>query len=75
MSVSLTAPLLFGLFSSRPSARAAFLSAVSGILTTVILQFGNQGKGFWLFNAQSTGIVAATFVMLVMMYAFPAEKD
>lgn len=75
MSVSLTAPLLFGLFSKRPTTKAAFLSAVSGILTTVILQFANQGKGFWLFNAQSTGIVAAIFVMLIMMYTFPAKAN
>jgi SSS family solute:Na+ symporter len=74
MSVSLTAPLLFGLFSRRPDARAAFMSAIAGILTTVILQFGNQGQGFWLFNAQSTGIVIAISVMLIMMYAFPAKR-
>jgi SSS family solute:Na+ symporter len=73
MSVSLTAPLLFGLFSQRPTAKAAFMSAVSGILTTVMLQIGNQGKGIWLFNAQSTGIAMAIFFMLLMMYVFPAK--
>lgn len=75
MSVSLTAPLLFGLFSRRPTTRAAFLSAVFGILTTVILQFGNQGKGFWLFNAQSTGIVVSILIMLLIMYAFPKKTE
>ena len=72
MSVSLTAPLLFGLFSKRPSVAAAFSSAISGIILTVYLQFCNMGKGLWILNAQSTGIVFAMAIMLLMMYFYPA---
>lgn len=74
MSVSLTAPLLFGLFSRRPSVTAAFLCAVSGIIVTVLLQFGNAGKGIWILNAQSTGILLSMVIMIVMMYLFPAKS-
>jgi SSS family solute:Na+ symporter len=75
MSVSLTAPLLFGLFSKRPSATAAFLCAVAGVLTTVVLQFGNDGKGVGILNAQSTGILLTIIVMVVMMYVYPAKHN
>lgn len=74
MSVSLTAPLLFGLFSRRPSATAAFVSAIAGIVATVLLQFGNAGKGLGLLNAQSTAILLTIVIMLLMMYFFPASK-
>lgn len=75
MSVSLTAPLLFGLFSRRPSTTAAFICAIGGVLTTVFLQFGNGGKGIGILNAQSTGIVLTIIIMVFMMYVYPAKKD
>jgi len=74
MSVSLTAPLLFGLFSRRPSSTAAFISAIAGIITTVSLQFGNAGKGLGVLNAQSTAILLTMVIMIIMMYVFPAQK-
>jgi SSS family solute:Na+ symporter len=74
MSVSLTAPMLFGLFSKRPSTTAAFLSAIAGIITTVVLQFGNAGKGLGILNAQSTAILLTIILMIFMMYAFPAKS-
>ncbi|VBB08725.1 sodium/solute symporter [Lucifera butyrica] len=74
MSVSLTAPLLFGLFSRRPSIAAAFLCAVTGVLVTVGLQFGNHGKGIWILNAQSTGILWTLGLMVFMMYVYPATN-
>lgn len=73
MSVSLTAPLLFGLFSQRPTAKAAFVSALSGIVTAVVLQFGNAGRGLWILNAQSTAILLTMIIMVVMMYALPSR--
>jgi SSS family solute:Na+ symporter len=75
MSVSLTAPLLFGLFSRRPSTTAAFVCAIGGVLTTVVLQFANGGKGIGILNAQSTGIVLTIIIMVFMMYIYPAKKD
>ncbi|MDR3590821.1 MAG: sodium:solute symporter family protein [Negativicutes bacterium] len=74
MSVSLTAPLLFGLFSRRPSTAAAFISAIAGIVTTVLLQFGNAGKGLGVLNAQSTGILLTVVIMVAMMVLFPARQ-
>lgn len=75
MSVSLTAPLLFGLFSKRPSTMAAFSCAIVGIVTTVALQFGNGGKGIGILNAQSTGILLTLVVMLGMMYLYPDRRN
>jgi SSS family solute:Na+ symporter len=74
MSVSLTAPLLFGLFSRRPSTVGAFTSALSGIALTVILQVFNGGKGWGILNAQSTAIVLSIVVMLVIMTCWPARR-
>ena len=75
MSVSLTAPLLFGLFSRRPSTLAAFLSAGVGIISTIALQFGNAGKGVWILNAQSTGILLTLIVMVAAMYVAPSKES
>lgn len=72
MSVSLTAPLLFGLFSRRPSVVAAFSSAIAGVILTVFLQFCNMGKGLWILNAQSTGILFTIVIMLLMMCLYPS---
>jgi SSS family solute:Na+ symporter len=73
MSVSLTAPLIFGLFSRRPSTTAAFICAVSGIAVTILLQTLNAGKGLWILNAQSTGILLTIAIMIIMMYFFPSK--
>lgn len=75
MSVSLTAPLLFGLFSKRPSTTAAFVSAGVGVIIAVFLQFGNDGKGFGILNGQSTAILSTIIIMLIMMYLFPDKKN
>ncbi|WP_110955560.1 sodium:solute symporter family protein [Anaerosinus massiliensis] len=73
MSVSLTAPLLFGLFSKRADTMAAFASAIVGIGVTIVLQFWNAGKGIWILNAQSTAILITIFMMIIMMYMHPAK--
>ena len=65
MSVSLTAPLLFGLFSKKASAASAFWSAGSGVLLVVALQIFNNGNGFGIFNAQSVAIIFSILVMVV----------
>lgn len=73
MSVSLTAPLLFGIFSNRPTAAAASVSAISGVALTIILTFGYKVKLFGILNAQSTGILLSIVIMIIMMYVFPAK--
>ena len=74
MTVSLGAPFIFGLFSKRASAKGAFCSAGIGVLVTIALQFGNKGKGPWILNATSTGIIVAFIIMLVSLYVFPKRK-
>ena len=75
MSVSLAAPLVFGLFSKRASSAGAFVAAGGGVLLTVLLQFGNQGKGFWILNAPSTGILCSIILMLLSLFLLPQKKD
>ncbi len=70
MSVSLTAPLLFGLFTRRATSQGAFIAALGGIGTTLLLQFANQGKGFWILNASSTGILMSLFLMSLSLLFF-----
>ena len=71
MSVSLTAPLLFGLFSKKTPTAAAFWAAGSGIFITVSLQLFNAGNGFGILNAQSTAILWTVLVMAGMRIFVP----
>ena len=65
MSVSLTVPLLFGLFTSVADSRGAILSSAVGILVTLYFQSSYSiTKGIWILNPQSTGILISFFVML-----------
>ena len=74
MSVSITAPLLFGLFSKRSSSTSAICSAIVGVIVTVVLQYFNLNKGIWILNGQSTAILLTIIIMAVMMYTNP-RKD
>jgi SSS family solute:Na+ symporter len=62
MSVCLTAPIFFGLFSKIADAKAAFLSSVSGMAVTIIFRFFTDFK-IWILNAQSTGILFSLIVI------------
>ena len=74
MTVSIGAPFLVGLFCDKASTKGAFISAIAGVSTTLILQFGNAGKGLWILNASSTGTVVAVIVMFASLYLFPNKK-
>lgn len=67
MSVSLSAPLIFGLFSKRASNFGAILSAVLGVTLTVYMTFGGFGGGFEVvevrLNASTCGIILSFIVM------------
>lgn len=74
MTVSMGAPFLFGLFSECASVQGASISAMFGVLTTVGLTFLNDGEGFWILNAASTGTLVAAAVMLAGLYVSPNKK-
>lgn len=74
MSVSITAPLLFGLFTKRSSASAAIISTIVGIIVTVGLDLFNGNKGIWILNAQSTAIMLTLIIMFIMMFVSPNKK-
>ncbi|MGE4589056.1 MAG: sodium:solute symporter family protein [Acidaminococcaceae bacterium] len=74
MTVSIGAPFLFGLFCDKASTKGAFISAITGVATTLVLQFANAGKGLWILNAASTGTVVAVLMMFASLYLFPNKK-
>ena len=67
MSVSLSAPLLFGLFTKRAGNFGALLSAVSGAGLTVYMTFGGFGGSLSVagvnLNASTCGIILSFAVM------------
>lgn len=67
MSVSLSAPLIFGLFTKRASNFGAVLSAVLGVSLTVYMTFGGFGGGIVIagvrLNASTCGIILSFIVM------------
>ncbi len=73
MSVSITAPLLFGLFTKSSSSTAAVCSSIIGVIITVGLQFFHANKGIWILNGQSTAILMTIIIMAIMMYTNPRK--
>lgn len=73
MSVSITAPLLFGLFTKRSSAFSAIFAAIIGVIVTVGLEFFNGNKGIWILNGQSTAILLTLIIMAVMIFIKPRK--
>lgn len=74
MSVSLTAPLLFGMFSTRPTAASASVSAITGVGLTLILTYGFPTfKLFGILNAQTVGIILSVIMMVIMINLFPSK--
>lgn len=73
MSVSITAPLLFGLFTKKSSALSAIFAAIIGVIVTVGLEFFNGNKGIWILNGQSTAILLTLIIMAVMMFIKPRK--
>ena len=71
MSVSLSAPLIFGLFTKRASNFGAILSALIGIGVTLFVNFyGNINLFGLALNASTCGIISSFVVMLLSMIAF-----
>lgn len=73
MSVSITAPLLFGLFTKKSSAASAIAAAVIGVIVTVGLELFNDNKGIWILNGQSTAILLTLIIMMVMLIVKPKK--
>lgn len=67
MSVSLSAPLVFGLFTNRASNAGAVMSALLGAGLTVYMTFGGFGGNFEVYgvrlNASTCGIILSFAVM------------
>lgn len=75
MSVSITAPLLFGLFSKRSNSTAAITSTIIGIIITVGLTIFNHNQGIGNLNAQSTAILTTVIIMFIMLIVSPKKQQ
>lgn len=73
MSVSITAPLLFGLFTKKSSAASAIIAAVVGVIVTVGLELFNDNKGIWILNGQSTAILLTLVIMMILLVVKPKK--
>jgi len=67
MSVALTAPLLFGLYSKGANTLAAILASGLGILITLFLQYGTPTKGLWILSAQAVGVIVSLGLMAIIV--------
>lgn len=70
MSVSLSAPLVFGLFSKRASNAGVIISAVAGVALTLFITFYKKSDvdfGFIKLNASTCGIIFSFIVMSVSL--------
>ena len=78
MSVSLSAPLVFGLFSKRASNTGAILSAAAGIALTLFITFYKNSVidfGFIKLNASTCGIIFSFIVMAVSLFFAKQDKQ
>ncbi|MBQ7068884.1 MAG: sodium:solute symporter family protein [Synergistaceae bacterium] len=72
MSVSLSAPLIFGLFTKRASNFGAVLSALIGIGVTLFVNFnGNLNLFGLVLNSSTCGIISSFIVMMLSMAVAP----
>ena len=74
MSVSLSAPLVFGLFSKRASNFGAIFSAVAGVALTLFITFYKNNAvdfGFIKLNASTCGIIFSFIIMAVSLIFSP----
>ena len=70
MSVSLSAPLVFGLFTKRASNAGAILSALGGVALTLFITFCKNSVvdfGFIKLNASTCGIIFSFVIMSLSM--------
>ena len=77
MSVSLSAPLIFGLFSKRASNLGAIFSAVAGIALTLFITFYKNNAvdfGFIKLNASTCGIIFS-FVVMSTSLIFSSRRN
>ena len=77
MSVSLTAPLIFGLFTKKANSNGAILSAILGVALTLYITFFKNGVidfGFIKLNATTCGIIFS-FVIMFFAMLFTKSKD
>ena len=77
MSVSLSAPLVFGLFTKRAGNFGAVMSAVLGAGLTVYMTWAGKSLtvGGVTLNASTCGIVLSFAVMCLSLVALPAPKN
>ena len=78
MSVSLSAPLVFGLFTKKASNMGAILSALAGVALTLFITFYKNNAvdfGFIKLNASTCGIIFSFIVMSFSLLFTPRKTE
>ncbi len=73
MSVALTAPLIFGLYSKGASTTAAVLSSGLGIVVTLWVRVVTDNQGYFLFTPQAIGMLISIGLMLTAVLIYPKK--
>lgn len=68
LTVTLFAPLLGGLFSSRPAGAAALASIASGVPTTLAVHAATRGEGFGLLSPGLAGILVSLLFYILFSW-------
>jgi SSS family solute:Na+ symporter len=69
LTTALFVPLVFGLYSKKPDARAALAAIIAGVGTTLCLEIFNEQKGIGILSPVACGIVlAAAMIWLVAVF-------
>ena len=74
MSVALTAPLIFGLYSKGANTAAALISSGLGIVVTLWIRVATNGQGYFLFTPQAIGMLVSIGLMLIAILIYPKRQ-
>jgi SSS family solute:Na+ symporter len=72
LAVALFVPLVLGLYWRRVSARAALLSILGAVPTTLLVDHWTAGQGWHILSPHALGILVGLLVVLVSSLAFSA---
>jgi len=75
MSVALTAPLLFGLYTKGAKTKAAFLSGGVGIAVTLWLQYGISNISLGVLTPQAIGMITSIFLITMLVLFSKSSKN
>jgi SSS family solute:Na+ symporter len=74
LAVALFVPLILGLYWQRVSARAALLSIMGGVATTLLVDRWTAGQGWGVLSPHAVGILVGLLLALVTTLVFNSRR-